>query len=610
MKISRVQIRNFRNFLKLDVDLSDSVLILGENQVGKSNFLHALRILFDPSLPDSKRYLKETDFFDGIESPIQNMKKISIMAELQDFEDDEGLLAALSRYLVKTDPIVAQINYEFYPGDRWNSQKPALQNYDFEIWGGANRENQIKYSLRKMVPMELLPALRDTEADLDRWAKSPLKPLIEEASEGVNPKELARVAEEVFDATNQVADLPQLKALTDRINKRFLDTAGKLQAYTTNLGFLPTTPEKLLRNLNIHFDDGRRGIDEASLGSSNVLYLVLKSLELELPSSPEKPRLHTFFAIEEPEAHLHPHLQRTVFGSLLRKKNEAQTVSSEASRKNFILTSHSPSIASSTPLNSIVLLKKSINGETVAKSSANIPLTESEADDIERYLDVTRAEALFSKAILFVEGDAEKILIPALAKKAGYNLDALGISVCSISGTNFEPYVKYFGPLSLDFPFAVLTDLDPQKMILNSRKNLGDKRVRNLIQNSILSKRLKEGVVAKKTYSEAFGIFMNSSTLEIELYYAGFIPLMNRVMQDLCPVKVAKKRFSQIAARYEGGIVPKLKEPKRFLSDIEYVGKGRFAQRLAWYIENEPITDITRPEYIVKAINFLVEKVR
>jgi putative ATP-dependent endonuclease of OLD family len=70
MRISRIQIENFRNFHHLDVSLGDPCVIVGENKIGKSNFLFALRLLLDPSLPDSARQLRDEDFWDGLPRPL------------------------------------------------------------------------------------------------------------------------------------------------------------------------------------------------------------------------------------------------------------------------------------------------------------------------------------------------------------------------------------------------------------------------------------------------------------------------------------------------------------------------------------------------------------
>lgn len=70
MRISRIQIENFRNFHKLDVAVGESAVILGENQIGKTNLLYALRLVLDPALPDSSRQLRAEDFWDGLPRPL------------------------------------------------------------------------------------------------------------------------------------------------------------------------------------------------------------------------------------------------------------------------------------------------------------------------------------------------------------------------------------------------------------------------------------------------------------------------------------------------------------------------------------------------------------
>src|SRR5262249_45005517 len=103
MHLSRIKILNFRNFSELDVSLSGNVVVVGENRVGKSNLLYALRLIFDPSLPDSARQLGLSDFWDGLEDGPSVEDKILISVEIKNLEDDEDVLAVLTDYRLDED---------------------------------------------------------------------------------------------------------------------------------------------------------------------------------------------------------------------------------------------------------------------------------------------------------------------------------------------------------------------------------------------------------------------------------------------------------------------------------------------------------------------------
>jgi putative ATP-dependent endonuclease of the OLD family len=109
MHLSRIRISNFRNFSKLDVKLRGNVVVVGENRVGKSNLLYALRLIFDPTLPDSARQLTLADFWDGLETPDED-DKIVVSVEVEDFEDDLDILALLTDFRLNDDADVVRLN--------------------------------------------------------------------------------------------------------------------------------------------------------------------------------------------------------------------------------------------------------------------------------------------------------------------------------------------------------------------------------------------------------------------------------------------------------------------------------------------------------------------
>src|SRR4051812_26290796 len=166
MRLSRVQITNFRNFGELDVALGKHAVIVGENKVGKSNFLHALRLLLDPTLPDSARQLREEDFWDGLERPLSTEDEIRIAIELTDFEDDVKSLAVLAEHLVIPEPMTSRLTYVFRPLPSLEGDPQKDADFEFFIFGGESEENFVGHELRRRLPMDVFHALRDAEGDL------------------------------------------------------------------------------------------------------------------------------------------------------------------------------------------------------------------------------------------------------------------------------------------------------------------------------------------------------------------------------------------------------------------------------------------------------------
>jgi putative ATP-dependent endonuclease of OLD family len=159
--------------------------------------------------------------------------------------------------------------------------------------------------------------------------------------------------------------------------------------------------------------------------------------------------------IEELEAHLHPQAQMRVIEELQRRENI-----------QLILTSHSPNLTSKIPLRNLILCE----GTDAFPMGAEF--TKLEADDyrfLECFLDVTKSNLFFANGVILVEGWAEELLVPALAKlmKARglitQDLTEAGVSVINVGGTAYFRYAKIFlrraGP-EIGIPVSIITDLD------------------------------------------------------------------------------------------------------------------------------------------------------
>jgi predicted ATP-dependent endonuclease of OLD family len=117
MRLSRIRVENFRNFSSLDIAVSGNVVVVGENRVGKSNLLYALRLLLDPTLPDSSRELVLADFWEGLAARDADTK-IVISVEITGFEDNLDVLALLTDYRLAANPC-ANPHTEVVESLRW-----------------------------------------------------------------------------------------------------------------------------------------------------------------------------------------------------------------------------------------------------------------------------------------------------------------------------------------------------------------------------------------------------------------------------------------------------------------------------------------------------------
>ena len=162
--------------------------------------------------------------------------------------------------------------------------------------------------------------------------------------------------------------------------------------------------------------------------------------------------------IEEIEAHLHPQTQLNLINYLTENYSKKE-------HGQIIMTTHSPNITSKVNIENLLICKDN-NVYNMGEKYTN--LEKGDYKFLSRFLDVTKANLFFAKKLIFVEGDAENLLIPVLAKIIlGKTLESEGISVINVGNTAFLRYSRIFQRKDesefFNIKIAIITDLDVRR---------------------------------------------------------------------------------------------------------------------------------------------------
>lgn len=652
MYISKVSLVNYRNFKNAKFEFNKNInTIIGENGSGKTNLFRAIRLLLDDDMLRYAYKLDKNDFNREFSGDSWKGHWIIISIEFSELSQEEAIQALFVHGLGEatgTDVEKATYNLFFRPKanirfdlseleendrvglnnildtltiDDYESFFTGKSNVDFnnediyrELVGdfenvqfnfdidvsrfGVKIPHQL--SLSNEVSFTFIKALRDVVSDFNNNRTNPLLTLLRHKSDEISEDELAPIIDTVVDLNEQIENLEDVKKVGKDIGTTIKEAVGETYA-PASLSIksqMSEDAEKLLQSLRLLVsepDENYKGaIHELSLGGANLIFLTLKLLEYKYRK--DRDRIANFLLIEEPEAHIHTHIQKTLFDNL--KYDDTQ----------IIYSTHSTHISDVSKISNMNILAKKRNYVEVYQPSRG--LDRGKIAKLERYLDAIRSNLLFAKGVILVEGDAEAILIPNLIKKVlGVSLDELGISLINIGSTGFENVAQIFHDDRVRRKCAVITDLDSaidvtdeieildtdsdeekkEKETINKYR----KKMKGSAEKGANRKILLDTFVRENEWIEAF---YATHTFEVDFIMAG---------NSHNGVELSREIYTQETKKEEAKIDlesdDKSKFGKRILTMADNKGKGWMAISLSEFLTYKTVI----PKYILDALLFV-----
>ena len=413
-------------------------LIVGENDAGKTAIIDGIKLLLG-TLSDDYDKIVGTDFY------TQNGKvfneEFKIEGLFKELSDEEA--AKFLEWISFDENDHPQLKITLKVVKKKNQN--GIEYFDRKIYGGDNHfESVIDSEARQLLRAIYLKPLRDAQRELRPGPYSRITNILS-AHPQIGESEKQELLEIVNKANEEVKDffskdehnvvnliMSQLETFYDKNDHEKSRVAFNISE--TNI-------YSILSRLSLDTESVNLG-----LGNSNLLYIAVELLLMQDSDSYFGPRIAL---IEEIEAHLHTQAQIRLIKNMEKNKST-----------QFILTTHSTNLASSINPKNLILLYNNI-AFSMAESETKLEVEDYEF--LERFLDATKSNLFFAKGLIFVEGDAENLLIPAIADLIGYPLHEYGISIVNIGNTAFERYIKLFSRKGTDrirLPISIVTDVD------------------------------------------------------------------------------------------------------------------------------------------------------
>lgn len=434
MNIDYIELEHFRNFATSRINLSRNSLVIGGNDVGKTNMIHALRLLLDKSLSDADIEPTARDFHCG-QSGVQ-ADAFSIRVAFSGVTEDavlsqlKGHVSAAGHFFLEFRAQRAGLSHTMYAGHDVAAMEEIPSRFYL-------KHLHLKYIHSQR---DLLRYIRTEKRHLLRLAQDART----QAQADADASALLALSAALASVNDGVKKLNYVCSATNDLNAELKALSHHHTGYDVSLDTGAIDMQQFIEHLELGASTNGAPVMLGGDGRNNQILLALWKVKSLLEHDEDSEVV--FYCVEEPEAHLHPHQQRKL-ASYLINALPGQT----------IVTTHSPQIAASYSPDSVVRLVRD-KGATRAASDGCSACIDKAWSGLGYRMSILPAEAFFASAVMLVEGPSEMLFYAALARAHKLDLDQCNVSLLSVDGVSFEAYKRVLN--ALEIPWSMRTDND------------------------------------------------------------------------------------------------------------------------------------------------------
>ncbi|MRW88398.1 AAA family ATPase [Duganella sp. FT80W] len=555
MYLATLEITNFRKIDYLSTSFSQGLnIILGENNIGKTTVVDALRTLL---MAPEDGYIRL-----GLEDARDpNTPSISFHFVFKNLNIEQAAQFMGAVLLQADGTFSAEFWVQFEAPDQ-------MGRFKARRLCGDRAATPMTTEMVEQLRSIYLPPLRDASKSLKPGMRSLLARLLQRVA---TPEGLEACNQILTLVDQRLGAAQPITAAKDAISRRYSEMLGATLSQQLDLNLSPSDIGKVASRLAILADGF--DIEKNGLGYNNLIYMAAVMGELSLSGEV----VYRCLIVEEPEAHLHPQLQSILLAYL------QQEAAAGGQQVQIFVTTHSPHFAAFAELDSVIRLSEHF-GKLTAFPIKDAVLDERRRKKLKRYLDVTRADLFFARSVILVEGAAERALMPVMAEYLNINLRHLGLSIVSAEGLNFDCFLPLFGRAAMPVKVATMTDGDPTHIPFPSLGQAAD---------------ISANAHSIQQLDEAFRkVFISPKTLEYDLGLQGHAnrALILDALSEIHP-QIAATLREAVFAEQDNTIAARVLYQGLFERNAgaTKISKGALAQELAQKLSARPQGFIVPP---------------